>query len=208
MASETASRVRGAVFRTCPLSLAKTCSIGLRIGRVFGQEQKPGACGLDRLAHRLSFVRSQIVENDDVVGLESWDQELLDIGAKALAVDRTVEQARRLDAVVAQGGEKGRGVPMPMRDLVDEPLAARRPAVKPRHVGLGPGLVEKEQALRINALLIGAPSPPMTAYVRAIALVRDERLFLSVRPIRRKNRLIIEVSALMPRSAKRRWQSA
>ena len=30
MASETASSVRGAAFRTKPLSLAKTCSIGLR----------------------------------------------------------------------------------------------------------------------------------------------------------------------------------
>jgi hypothetical protein len=32
--------------------------------------------------------------------------------------------------------------------------------------------------------------------------------FFSVTPIRRKNRLIIEASALTPRSAKRRWQSA
>jgi hypothetical protein len=44
--------------------------------------------------------------------------------------------------------------------------------------------------------------------VRAILLARDEGLFLSVTPIRRKKRLIIEVSALTPRSAERRWQSA
>jgi hypothetical protein len=60
----------------------------VEIGRIFRKEQKPGAGGLDRLADRLSFVRSEIVENDDVVRLESGDQELLDIGAKALAVDR------------------------------------------------------------------------------------------------------------------------
>jgi len=98
----------------------------IEVGRVFGQEQEPGVGGLDRLAHRLSLVRSQLVERDDVVGLEGRDQDLLDLGAKALAVDRTVEQAGRLDAGVAQGGEKGRGVPMPMPDRVDEPLAARR----------------------------------------------------------------------------------
>jgi hypothetical protein len=80
----------------------------VEVGRVFGQEQETGAGRLDGLAHRLSLVRSQIVEHDDVVWLESRDQELLDRGAKAPAVDRTVEQARRLDAVVAQGGEKGR----------------------------------------------------------------------------------------------------
>jgi len=44
--------------------------------------------------------------------------------------------------------------------------------------------------------------------VRAILLARDEGLFLNVTPILRKKRLIIEVSALTPRSAKRRPQRA
>jgi hypothetical protein len=48
----------------------------------------------------------------------------------------------------------------------------------------------------------------MAADVRAILLARDEGLFLSVIPIRRKKRLIIEVSALTPRSDQRRSQSA
>ena len=48
----------------------------------------------------------------------------------------------------------------------------------------------------------------MASYVRAILLLRDEGLFLNITPIRRKKRLIIEVSALTPRSAKRRSQSA
>jgi hypothetical protein len=54
---------------------------------------------------------------------------------------------------------------LPVRDLVDEPLTAPRPALKPRHVGLGPGLVDKEQTRGIDALLIGAPSTPMTVDV-------------------------------------------
>jgi hypothetical protein len=48
----------------------------------------------------------------------------------------------------------------------------------------------------------------VAAYVRTILLARDEGLFLSVTPIRRKKRLIIEVSALMPRSASSRSQRA
>jgi hypothetical protein len=44
----------------------------------------------------------------------------------------------------------------------------------------------------------------VAAYVPAILLARDKRLFLTVTPILRKKRLIIEVSALTPRSAKRR----
>ena len=37
---ETASNVRGALFRMKPLNLAKTRSIGLRSGECFGQEQE------------------------------------------------------------------------------------------------------------------------------------------------------------------------
>jgi len=48
----------------------------------------------------------------------------------------------------------------------------------------------------------------MAADVRAILLARDEGLFLTVTPILRKKRLIIEVSALTPRSAKKRSQRA
>jgi hypothetical protein len=32
-------------------------------------------------------------------------------------------------------------------DLGDEPLAARTTAMGPRHVGLGPGLVDKDQLI-------------------------------------------------------------
>jgi hypothetical protein len=42
---------------------------------------------------------------------------------EALAVDGPVEQAGRVDAVVAQGGEESRGLPFALRDLVDEALS-------------------------------------------------------------------------------------
>jgi len=47
----------------------------------------------------------------------------------------------------------------------------------------------------------------MLADVRSVLFARDERLFLSVTPIRRKNRLIIEVSALTPFSERSRSHS-
>ena len=88
------------------------------------------------------------------------------------------------------------------------PLSLRRPAAKPCHVGLGPGLIDEDQTPGINAPLVGAPARAMAAYVRAILLARDEGLFLTVTPILRKKRLIIEVSALTRRSAKKRSQRA
>jgi len=92
------------------------------VRRVFGREDEAGAGGADRLSRRLCFVRAQIVEDDDVARLERGDEELFDIGEEALAVDGAVEQARRVDAVVAQGGEEGRGLPATVR----EPLRSKR----------------------------------------------------------------------------------
>jgi hypothetical protein len=65
----------------------------------------------------------------------------------------------------------------------------------------------KTKALGIDEPLIGSPTRAMPSYVRAIPLLRDEGSFLNVTPIRRKKRLIVEVSALRPRSAKRRSQT-
>lgn len=85
---------------------------------------------------------------------------------------------------------------MSVRDLVDQSAPARRPAVKAGHVGLGPGLVDEDEPRRIDELLILAPSDPVALYVRTVLLAGDERLFLGVKPMRRRNRLINEVSAL------------
>ena len=95
----------------------------------------------------------------------------------------------------------------PVRNLVDEALSLRRPAAQAGHVGLRPGFIDEHQAPGIDEALIGSPSFAVAADVWAILLARDEGLFLTVTPIRRKKRLIIEVSALTVRSDKRRSQS-
>jgi hypothetical protein len=53
---------------------------------------------------------------------------------EALAIDGPVEQAGRFDAVVAQGGEESCGLPLALRDLVDEPLSPWRPRFATRIV--------------------------------------------------------------------------
>ncbi len=188
IAWETASRERGAAFRTRAFSLANTCSIGLRSGEYLGRNSRRAPAAL--IAWRTAFpLCDPRFEHDDVVALEGRNEELFDVGQKALAVDGSVEQARRLDAVVAQSGEERRRLPVAVRDLGDEPSAALRPAVEAGHVGLGPGLVDEDEPRRIDAPLMASPAQSMALHVRAVLLARDEGLFLSVTPRRRKKRL-------------------
>src|SRR5271163_973547 len=177
--------------------------MGLRSGEYFGRKTRRAPTS--RIAFRTAFPLwkprlSRITT--------SRHEELFDVGVETLAVDGPVEQAGRVDAVVAQGGEESRGLPLALRDLVDEPLSPWRPAAQAGHIGLGPGFIDEDQPPRVDEPLIGSPSFAVATYVRAILLARDKGLFLTVTPIRRKKRLIIEVSALTPRSAERRSHSA
>ena len=52
-----------------------------------------------------------------------------------------------------------RGRPhMAVRDAGGEPFALRAPAAQRRHVGLGPGLVDEDEAGRVDAALIALPA--------------------------------------------------
>src|SRR5277367_3343906 len=101
LASATASYVRASAFRSRVLNLAKTCSIGLRSGEYLGRKTRRAPTA--RMAFRtpLPFVGAEIVEDHSVARLEGRDEELLDIGAEAFAIDGPVEQARRIDVVIA-----------------------------------------------------------------------------------------------------------
>ena len=128
------------------MSLAKTCSNRVEVRTIGRQEEQLGAGGADGASHCLSFVTAEIVDDDDVAGLECRNQELLDVSEEAFAIDRSVDHARGIDTVVAKCGEEGQRPPAAMRNLRDQSFAARRTTVGARHVGLGPSLVDKDKA--------------------------------------------------------------
>jgi hypothetical protein len=63
---------------------------------------------------------------------------------------------------VAQGRQEGEGPPAAVWGLGNEPLAPETAAVGARQVGLGPGLVDEDQAGRVKPALILLPlrAPP------------------------------------------------
>src|SRR4029077_16219807 len=54
---------------------------------------------------------------------ERGRQHFLDIGPKALAVDRAVEEPRRFDPVVTKRGDEGHGLPAAMRNFRHQSFA-------------------------------------------------------------------------------------
>ena len=149
----------------------------VQVGGVFGQEEQLRAGAPDGLADGLALVAAQIVHDDDVAGHERWDESVVDIALEAVAVDRAVEQPRRIDAIMAQRRQEGHGFPSPVGDLGIEPVAAWRPPPERRHVGLGPRLVDEDQALRIDPVAILDPLRPASPDVGAVLLAGQHGFF-------------------------------
>jgi hypothetical protein len=133
-------------------------------------------------------VRSEVVHDDDVSGLEFRDEDLIDIGLKRLAVDRSVENHRRCHSRQSERADESRRFPMAVRHAHAQPLAARRSPVAARHVGGGPSLVDKNEALRVEFELSFEPVLAPLYDVRSILLAGVRGLFLRVILWRSRNR--------------------
>ena len=126
---------------------------GVEVWRVWRQEQETGANGSDGLAYGLGFVAAQIVHNHDIAGFEGGDELLIHIGAEALAIDRTIEDAWRGQPFAPQGGQEGHGAPVPVWCKTAQSLSFGPPTANRRHVGFDPGLVNEHKMARIEAVL-------------------------------------------------------
>ena len=155
----------------------------VEVGAVGRQEQKMSAGSPDGGAGGLVLVAAEVVQDDDIARLQGRDEDGLDIAAEDGAIDRPVDDPRRADPVVAQRGDEGERAPVAMRGLGLQALPARSPAPQRRHVGLDPGLVEKDQPARIDLRLMLLPASPSTRDVRPVLLTRPQRFF-EAQPLR------------------------
>jgi hypothetical protein len=94
---------------------------------------------------------------------------------------RSVDDARRVDAVVVQRSDEGHRCPAAERHLPPKPPAARSPAPERPHVGLGPGLVEEDEPPGINAGLPRLSAHALARDIGAVLLAGEHR-FLKLRP--------------------------
>jgi hypothetical protein len=127
---------------------------------------------------------AEVVHDDNVAGREDRDENLLDISAEAHAIDRSVHDAGRGEAVATQSRQEGEGPPFAEGRFGDEALTSGGSAVGARHVGFGPGLVDEDQSPRIDRRLTRLPS-------------RLRRLATSGRSCSEARRLFFERHAFM-----------
>lgn len=149
------------------LELGKGLFDGVEVGRVWRKETQFRTAIFDRLSNSFTLVAAEIVHDHDIAGAERRCQKLLDIGPEAVAIDRAVDDQRRVDPVMAQCGDEGGGFPVAMGDMRLQPLATPAAAMAARHIGLRPGLIDEDEAGRVKPRLFGQPLGPSLGDIRA-----------------------------------------
>ena len=122
----------------------------IQVRAIGWEEQEACASCPDGGADGGILVAGEVVQDDDVAGRKRRAELLLDPGGEAFTVDRLIEDAGRVDPVAAQRGDEGHRLPMAIGHLGMKSLAFGRPAPQGGHVGLGPGLVDKDEAPRVR----------------------------------------------------------
>ena len=108
---------------------------GIEVRAIGWQVPEGGPGSLDGALDAGDLVGPEIVGNDDVAGLQGRHQDLFDVGAEALAIDRAVEDPRCGQPRDPQRGEKRAGLPAPAGGVVVDARAARCPVLPSSSVG-------------------------------------------------------------------------
>ena len=129
--------VRSAALRRSALSLLKDISIGFRSGEYLGRQRSvaPRASIASRAPTALW---GKVVDHDDILGSERRGETLFDIGQEFLSSHGAVDCLRR----------QGDCLPVPLRPMADQPLAARATAIQPHRLGVG-SRVDQRPTVRI-----------------------------------------------------------
>ena len=125
----------GCRFSERRLELCEHHLDGIEVRAVRRQIEEPRALCLDGLTNASHFMAWQVVHHDDVAWSENRCQKLFGPGPKGLAIHRPVERHGRVEAVTAQGRDKGRRAPVTMRGFGHEPLTNGAAARATHHVG-------------------------------------------------------------------------
>ncbi len=150
---------------------------GIEISAVWRKEEEFCSYLPNCPADRLVFVTAQIVHDDDISGSQCLNQELLDVGLKAFAIDRPIKDTGRVNSIMTKCRQERHCLPVTKWGVGSDSLTSRPPASERRHIGLGPGFINKNQVFGIKFGLMGLPSDPATGYVRAILFAGQNAFF-------------------------------
>jgi hypothetical protein len=149
----------------------------IEVRTVRWQKAEPGPRAFDRGLDLRLFVHREVVQHDDVTRAQRGHQHLLDVGEKRRIVDRPIEDSRGRELVDTQPRDDSVGLPMAVRRVIPQTLAAGTAPVAPQQVGGDTGFVDEDVAARVVQRLGVLPVATGGRDVRPSLLVGVYRFF-------------------------------
>lgn len=150
---------------------------GIQVGAVRGQVQERRADALNGEADARDFVDAEIVGNDEVAGPQGGDEDLLDVGEEARAINRALKHARRGEAGEAERRDECTRLPPATRRVVVHPGTAHRPTIPPKQIGGDTRFVKKHEVRGVPRGRRGVPGGAGEGDVRSIVFGGAYRFF-------------------------------
>lgn len=152
----------------------------VEIGTVGRQEEEPGASFGQALGRTVALMDREIVEDDDVALGQCWGELGLDVEIEGDAIHGLVDDPWCGQAMAAQAGDEALSLPMPEGGRGGQPLPTRAAAPQPDHLGVDRGLVDEDDAVRLEphqGLAARDPELTLLSNVRACAFRCHQRFF-------------------------------
>jgi hypothetical protein len=86
----------------------------------------------------------EVVEHDDVAGAERGHQHLVDVREETRTIDRPIEDGRCAEAVEAERGDDGVGLPVTTGRVITEARPTRAAPVAAEEIGGHAAFIEKD----------------------------------------------------------------
>jgi len=149
----------------------------IEIRTVFRQKPERRSDVFNRPADRWTLVTRQVVHDDDIARREGWDQDLIDVGEEARAIDRAIKHGRGGETCHTERREKRRGVPASIGRVVGHAGAVEPAAIPPYEVRPYATFIEKYEPRGVEVGGRGVPHGPRERDVSAIVFRRAYRFF-------------------------------
>ena len=149
----------------------------VEVGTVRGEIPDDGPRAGQGLLHPADFVCPKVVGDHDVAGTQRGHEDLVEVGEKARAIDRAVEDPGRREAGHAEGGQKRTRLPAGTRRVIVDARPRQTTAVAPQQIRGDAGLVEKREPGEIPRRRLLLPGGTGELDVRAIVFGRPYRFF-------------------------------
>ena len=151
--------------------LCKGLLDGIEVRTVGRQEAESCAGPFNRGLDLRLFVHRQVVEDDDVAGMQRRHKDLFDVREERRVINRAIEHGGSGEFVDAQPRHDRVRLPMAVRRIVAQPDAARTASVATQQISGDTGFVDEDVGARVVQRLRVLPAPPRRGDVRPSLLV-------------------------------------